>query len=64
MVTPYIGIGDIGSNPVLTANIKVMKKKLESILSKMHPVEIYLTAVSVALVISLVLLVVATKVFF
>jgi hypothetical protein len=41
-----------------------MKKKLESILSKMHPVEIYLTAVSVALVISLVLLVVATKVFF
>ena len=53
-----------GSNPVLTAKIKVMKKKLESMLSKMHPVEIYLTAVSAALVISLVLLVVVTKVFF
>ncbi len=41
-----------------------MKKKLESILSKMHPVEILLTAVSIALVISLVLLAVVTKVFF
>jgi hypothetical protein len=41
-----------------------MKKKLGSMLSKMHPVEIYLTAVSAALVISLVLLVVVTKVFF
>jgi hypothetical protein len=41
-----------------------MKKKLESMLSKMHPVEILLTAVSIALVISLVLLAVVTKVFF
>jgi len=41
-----------------------MKKKLESMLSKMHPVEILLTAASIALVISLVLLVVVTKVFF
>jgi hypothetical protein len=41
-----------------------MKKKLESILSKMHPVEILLTAASIALVISLILLAVVTKVFF
>jgi hypothetical protein len=41
-----------------------MKKKLESMLSKMHPVEILLTAASVAIVISLVILVVVIKVFF
>jgi hypothetical protein len=54
----------VGSIPTRATKIKVMKKKLESMLSKMHPVEIYLTAVSAALVISLVLLVVVTKVFF
>jgi len=41
-----------------------MKKKLESMLSKMHPVEILLTTATTGLVISLVVLIVVIKVFF
>jgi len=41
-----------------------MKKKVESMLSKMHPIETLLTAATTGLVIALVILSVVIKVFF
>jgi hypothetical protein len=43
---------------------KVMKKKLESLLSKMKPVEILLMAITTAFVIVLIILVLVITLFF
>jgi hypothetical protein len=41
-----------------------MEKRLESVFSKMHPVEIFLTAVTIALVMALIVLVLVITLLF